>query len=294
MLARLISSMELADLDAAQAEVRELGRIADELRQPARRWMATAPRVLLALAVGRFDAAESLIEQAYRVGVGHDESTAAFGRMLQSFLLRRERGELEDVADEVEGSVDDFPHYALTLWSVVADLRVQLGREDEARRALARVASDGFGGVPRDNGWLFALTLAADVCGALDDERDAAELYDLLLPFEGRLAVFPLEGYLGTVSRALGVVATTNRLWRDGEAHFERALETDRALGARPWIAHDLHDFARMLAARAGPGDTERARRLAMEAVDAYRELPMGGWAERALPLVEASVPGPG
>jgi tetratricopeptide (TPR) repeat protein len=45
--------------------------------------------------------------------------------------------------------------------------------------------------------------------------------------------------------------------------------------GARPWLAHTQDDYARMLLARAGPGDRERAQELLDAALATYRELGM-------------------
>jgi hypothetical protein len=46
-------------------------------------------------------------------------------------------------------------------------------------------------------------------------------------------------------------------------------------MGARPWLAHTQDDYARMLLARAGPGDRERAQELLDAALATYRELGM-------------------
>jgi hypothetical protein len=59
-------------------------------------------------------------------------------------------------------------------------------------------------------------------------------------------------------------------------------------MGARPWLAHTQHDFARMLLARDEPGDRERALALIRTALQTYRELAMEGGARRALELERA------
>jgi hypothetical protein len=53
-------------------------------------------------------------------------------------------------------------------------------------------------------------------------------------------------------------------------------------MGARPWVAHTQHDYARMLLARSQSGDRARARDLLATALETYRELGMEPWAERA------------
>jgi hypothetical protein len=60
------------------------------------------------------------------------------------------------------------------------------------------------------------------------------------------------------------------------------AVETERKMGAPPWLAHAQHDLAAMLLARGGAGDAERAGALLDEALSTYRELGMDAWVGRA------------
>ena len=59
-------------------------------------------------------------------------------------------------------------------------------------------------------------------------------------------------------------------------------------MGARPWLAHTQHDYARMLLARDAPGDRERAELLLSEALATYRELGMPKASASALRLTPA------
>jgi hypothetical protein len=52
-------------------------------------------------------------------------------------------------------------------------------------------------------------------------------------------------------------------------------------MGARPWVSHTEHDYARMLLARNASADRERALELIAAALTTYRELGMESWAER-------------
>lgn len=90
----------------------------------------------------------------------------------------------------------------------------------------------------------------------------------------------------GSVSRNLGLLAAVMERWDDAERHFEDALEMNGRIGARPWLAHTEEDYARMLLARDGSGDPERARVLLEAAVAGYRELGMESRAERASALL--------
>jgi len=73
------------------------------------------------------------------------------------------------------------------------------------------------------------------------------------------------------------------------EEHFALAIETERKMKARPWLAHTQHDLATMLLRRRAVGDTERACALLQDTHDTYRRLGMKSWAERAHELLRDS-----
>jgi len=66
------------------------------------------------------------------------------------------------------------------------------------------------------------------------------------------------EGIRGSISRYLGLVATTTGDWPAAEGQFEDAI-TLNAMGMRPWLAQTQDDYARMLLARGGSRDSARA-----------------------------------
>jgi uncharacterized protein HemY len=107
----------------------------------------------------------------------------------------------------------------------------------------------------------------------------------MLLPYERLYAQAPVEAAFGSLARALGVLATTLRRFSEAEGHFDMAIETERRMGARPWLAHAQHDLAAMLLARGAAGDAERARTLLEDVLATYRELGMDSWAARAQTL---------
>ena len=96
-----------------------------------------------------------------------------------------------------------------------------------------------------------------------------------LEPFAGLNAVSAPEVSVGAVARYLGILASTMSRWEDAARHFEDALEMNKRMGARPWLAHTQNDYARMLLARDRPGDRERAQELLEQALATYRELGM-------------------
>jgi tetratricopeptide (TPR) repeat protein len=154
-------------------------------------------------------------------------------------------------------------------------MAAELGHAAEARQALETLAADAFAHLPVDETWLAGISLLADTASKLGDQERAADLYDLLLPWEDRVAVSYADFSVGAVARYLGLLAAVMERWDDAERHFEAALEINEGIGARPWLAHAERDYAGMLRARDEPGDRERSRELLNAADTAYAELGM-------------------
>jgi tetratricopeptide (TPR) repeat protein len=285
---RLYAFFELGDLKTVHAEFDATIRAAGEIKQPAYWWKTTAVEAMIALFEGRFEAAQTLIERALELG-GRGHSYAAVAHALQTFALLWARGPLEAAEDTLARLAAEYPTYPV-LSCALAALHADLGREPAARALFERLAADEFGGIHRDEEWLLATTLLAPVCSFLGDVERAAILYRLLAPFASRNGVGVPEFATGSVSRSLGTLARSVGRLQDSLRHFQDAIEANERMGARPWLAHARHDYARALHARDEPGDEEQAHELLAQARGAYRELGMDVWADRAA-LPERSRP---
>ena len=279
----------LADRAGVDVELEAVSRLADELGQPAQRWHADTSTTALALMEGRFEEAEGLMEQTLALGRRAQSWNAAVSYRLGLFALRRAQGRLAELEGTIRRSVLEYPAL-FRFRCALAHLLAQIGAEHEAREALDDVLSHDLAREYLDAEWLFAMNLLPDAVRFLDDEAAAARLHALLLPHEQRYAHAPVEASAGSVARGLGVLATTLRHFDDAERHFEVALEVERRMRARPWLAHARHDLACLLLARAGEGDRQRATALLDDVIGTYRELGMGHWAEAASAAKEASV----
>jgi DNA-binding NarL/FixJ family response regulator len=81
------------------------------------------------------------------------------------------------------------------------------------------------------------------------------------------------------------MLAATMSRWQEAQRHFEAALAMNARMGARPWLAHTQHEYARMLLRRGLPDDMEKAMLLLAEALVISRELGMYALAERLVTL---------
>jgi hypothetical protein len=272
--------LEIGDMDAVDRETEIHVRFAETSRHVYHRWMATMTRGARALLEGHFDAGDGLMQDALQImsGVRLD---AGWAKMLQGVgmqgyrnLQLEQQGRSNELLPAVSALAAAFP--LIPLWSIAAAAyRLDVGQVDEARRNLDTLAASDFVDVPRDLMWLYNMSRASELVSALGDERRAAILYDILLPYADRCATTGLSAYRGSVSRPLGLLATVLRRYDDAERHFERALAVNARLRARVWVTHTQHDYARMLLARDRPGDRERAAALAAESLAAARQIGM-------------------
>ena len=226
-----------------------MSKLADELRQPAHAWLVAVYRILFALLEGSLPEAELGVEAARTLGERAQRWNASVTYRLQLYLLRREQGRLDEVADLVRASVRAYPSYPI--WScVLAQMAAELGHTREAAGVLRAIAADGFSKLPFDEEWLVSMSLLAETAARVGDAERAAEIHERLRPYSDRIAVSLPEVSVGAVARYLGLTATTMMRWDDAERYLRSAQEIHARIGARPWLSRTSDDYARMLQAR--------------------------------------------
>jgi tetratricopeptide (TPR) repeat protein len=276
-LGRMSEAVSAMDLSA---------RLAEELRQPSQQWHAAVDRATLALFEGRFEVAETLIPEVFRLGKRAVAMDAEVTHRLQTFALSRERGRLREIEETIRRSVEDYPWYPM-FRCVLAGLYAEIGKKKEAEVVFHDLAEGSFAALPRDNEWLFGMSFLPEVAATLEDAERAATMYDLLFPYAQLNAYSPPELCTGPVSRYLGILAATTSRWTEAARHFEDALVQCIRMGARPWAARTQYDHASMLAARGRQEDREEARELLRPVRETCTELGMHALGAKAEALFE-------
>jgi len=263
---RLLSLLETGDASGARAELEAMARLADELRQPSQEWFVAAYRATLALLEGNLADAETWIDEAFARGSRAVEWTAGVCYRLQLYALRHDQGRLDEIEELIRRSVVEYPTYPI-FRCVLAHMTALLGQTSESQATLDALAEDDFAALPFDEEWLVAVCFLAETIRLLGDAARAAFLYAQLLPFADRVGVIYTEISTGSVSRYLGLLASTISRWDEAERHFKDALEMNRRIGAGAFLAATRRDYAEMLLQRNGDGDAEDARRLLEQAL---------------------------
>ena len=252
-----------AGLDQTLVEFEQQARAS---RQPFFLWMAASFRTAMALLEGRFGEAETLANDALALGQRVQMRTAMLYFSSQLFMLRGWQARFAEIEPFIEMSVTQTT--VMPAWrAALAEFYDHTGRAAEMQREIDALAADGFAALPRDTTWLTTMYLLAGICSRRRDARRAAELYELLEQFAGRIAVgWPLLVMMGSVDERLGMLATVLERYDAAEQHFANALAIAERMRGLPWQADIRHQWARMLIQRERRGDRERARALLDEA----------------------------
>jgi tetratricopeptide (TPR) repeat protein len=213
-----------------------------------------------------------------------DQTTFSYVAQLLSWSLRRERGGLVELRQQMESFASEYPSFFM-FQCLLANLYSQLGDKSQARAQLNRIAADDFASLGVGTEWFAGASLLAEPCALLSETNHAARLYDALLPYAHYNVMSQPEFCLGSASRYLGILATTTSYLEDAVGHFETALDINTKAGALPALAHTQQDYASMLLARRAADDERLAAELLDRAARIYEELRMQPWLERVTAL---------
>ncbi|HEX4752656.1 MAG TPA: AAA family ATPase [Solirubrobacterales bacterium] len=286
---RVPTFVALCDLDSARVEVGRLAAMAERTAQPVMNHIAEHYRSALALCDGDLAEAERTAERSREWGELLTGRGASGTYGVQMFGIRREQGRLAELAPAVRilaGDSDRHGPWRPGLTAVLAEL----GMEDEARRELSRVVASGIEEY-RASLWLATLTYLTDASSAIGDEATAAIVYPELEPFAGtNVMIGHLVSCYGSADRYLGMLAATLGERERAEAHFERAIEMNREMGASTWLAHTAYQYGRFLL---GGGRRRRAHAAAYldKAVSLAGQIGMTGLLAKARSLGVGATP---
>jgi len=225
-----------------------------------------------ACAQGELQVAEQWAIQAFEVGTasGQPDAVMAFGTVL--FAVRYHQGRSGELVEQTLQLADKQDNRSA--WRAAGALA--LIESDRADEACEMARAEDFQSVPLDLVWPVAMFLWADACSHLGLGNRAAELYELLAPFSGQLAVSG-PGLYGSIDRGLGTLASTLERYEQAEDHFAAAAEIEQRLGAPLLLARTHAGWARALIARGRPEDSSRAQHMLEQAEGTATRLGAGG-----------------
>src|SRR6185503_16394125 len=139
------------------------------------------------------------------------------------------------------------------------------------------LAANDFGALLHDGYWVLSMTFLAFVFRTDVRAPEIAEaLHRRLRPHAAEaIALGNGRACVGAVAWALGALDAALERWDEAERHYDAAIRLHRAMGARPFLARSLVDYAAVLRRRGHPADRDRIRVLLDEAERLGRDLGM-------------------
>jgi tetratricopeptide (TPR) repeat protein len=278
LLWKLGDELQMGRMARVDACRDQLIRAVHDTRQPGDLWMIAAVRSQQAMLEGRIGDAEACLPEmgahpTLRANADHASAALAF-------LIHRERGGHRDLVTAIRGLIRQYP--ALTVWrSALAMLHAELGELREARAELDAVLADGPGGLRLDVSWLSSVAFLAEASRACGAAAEAAALYEVLRPYDGRNVVAGPLYYLGPVAYSLGILAATAGRPDAAADHLGAALASAREAGALPFVARISIASADVESAAHGR-ESPRAAEARREGLEIARELGMSVLVEQA------------
>lgn len=270
---RLWDLMERGDVPAADHEIEEHRRLAEALRQPFYLGYSVMFRAMRALMSGSFAGGEALAQEALAIGQRAENPVAPTLFGAQAFWAYWAQGKLPLLAGAMTEIVADVGIPAARC--AVPFVYAELGRMEEARAELERLAAHDFADLPRDLGWLLAVTVLSLTAATLGDPAKAEILHRMLEPYAARNLVIgpPPASCFGPVSYVLGRLAAALGRSEEASERFATALAMSEAMGAPPFAAQALHAWG---ALRLESGDP-RGGEMADRALAIAEQLGMAG-----------------
>jgi class 3 adenylate cyclase/tetratricopeptide (TPR) repeat protein len=261
-----LAAVQAGDFEMARRCLAIMRAVIKGLRQPTMVWVTLFNDAADALLAGDPDRAEQLALAALEIGTetGQPDAFGFYGA--EMIGVRRQQGRYDELVPLIEQIAAENP--ALPVFrATLAEGHMEAGNVETARQMLEDAAAD-LASLPYDVVWIFALASYADVATELRAEAPARLLLNLLAPFDdqvlfiGATAGSPVAYYCGGLESMLG-------RYDEAETHFAKAAELN-ARGQMEFAAAATHlRWGRMLSARGGPGDLERARDLLAKSHDA-------------------------
>jgi hypothetical protein len=257
---RLTHLLELGDGPASQRVLPELDRLAETLHHPAARLVALSRRSTLAALTGDLEHAAELARQAWQTGQADsipDAGAVYWGQLFAVWLHTDLPGGDERWMDRELRDLVARSHLSVAHAAALVQVDAANGATEQASGRLDELISTGLEDLRPDMVYVWALTQLARGCSVLRAARHAPRLYQALAPYGGRTAV--AAGAVmcaGSTDFYLAGLAALAGDTQAAERHYRAAISCHRRLGARPMLAHTLHEYA-LLRQRSGPEDPE-------------------------------------
>jgi class 3 adenylate cyclase len=290
MMWRMIGLAEQPDIRRLSRVINEYGASADESRIPRYQLYALSRKASLAAFTGRFAEFDRYTQEAFEVGSRAQEPDAIQVYSGQMFVPAAQRGDTERLRlflDNVNSYAPSFSGRPAWFHVMFGYAQLNLGELSEAEKEYDAAVAFGLKGLYWQGiAASMMVAMLAELSVRLGRLELASELDDLLEPFTRRNIVVGGVVYcFGAGAHYRGLLAAATGRLDDAVGHLQIAIELHEEMGARPWKASSLTEYAETLLRRGSPGDREAALAAIDQAIELAREIGMAPLAERAVAI---------
>jgi len=240
---KLRDALEEGRLDAVDAELDRLARMAAESRRTYYRWCLLVLQAARAIFGGRLAEGERLADEAVALNRRHGDD-ADQEHTVQRLALALQRRRPQDAPLAALG--DYAARYpALPVWEAMLAQAEWAMRSDGGRGVEAQ-SGDGFAALLRSPDWLCGLALLAEPVAAAGTTEQVERLAAALAPHAARNVVMDdAWAAFGPVARPLGVLAAAAGRPDEAAARFAQAVELAARWRAPGWELAAIGDWLR-------------------------------------------------
>lgn len=285
-LARVADLVVIGDRERVHDALATARRIVERVDMVRFHWALQLIEAGQALSDGHLAEADAAATRAFTVWGTHDQPDArrAFEEQAGFGILAA-----NDVA-LLTSSLDTYLeaiNRAAAYRCLLPCLLVAVGRTDQARTEIERIAAEDYRTVPAHSSWLFALATLADAAAVTGPAAVVAHLRAELVPHGGRMV--HLEGpsiTWGCVDHRLGVLAFAAGDLDAATPLLRSALAQHTSFGARPWSWRSSMALAEVLRATGSASAADEADELLRSAATEAESMGMPGLQRAAVELL--------
>jgi len=291
---RVKVAIELADVAEAERSLTRNEALVADLGQPSLAYFVLHHRASLAVLHGDPDVEQRLSaadELGRTIAQGSTLGAPEIFSWVRLFWLRIEQGRVGETSGFWRAMYAGLGGTAAPgfLRAVYAHICLEEGEPEVADGALDEFAAAGFAHPRHTLGWLMFLVECAWASARLGRKDCVPALRSAMEPYAGQLMIGGFAGWIGgSVSLYLAMLAATAGDYPQADADFAAAAATHERIDAPMWLARTRLEWARMLLARAQPGDGERAHDLLRPALVTARELGLANIERGAVELLSS------
>ena len=269
---KALTALDLGRMDVLRSSTERYADVSARLGDPRDRSQAATVRSTIAYIEGRYQDAAELSDEALELGRSSGDFNAELIHYAQGLLRAIDQGLAADVLPLLVASTE---FQVIASFDAGTALCAALaGDHHEAEARLSRLVQTGFPGAPRGADFLTPTAFLAGTSVVVGDVTAAEAVYGWFRRTRSSVVrVGPLAGWWGPVDHHLGCLAQLLGRSEEAETRLRRALQTERAMNARPFSARTLAHLAVVLAGRS----RSEATQVAGEAIVAGEELAAPG-----------------